>query len=137
MVRQPCALTAGQVHQQIVSAWRAKDWERLRMLIHPAGSFQMIAAGGRLVGAEEFVERMIAADSTVFGVDDLAYTALSEEFLLVTGSAREPLERGHRVSRVVWLVEVRDEMAYGSSPFRSKEAALAEYERQTLEAARR
>jgi hypothetical protein len=58
----------------------------------------------------------------------LRYEKLSHDFVLAMGCVRHPGERGDSLSRAVWLVETRGGLAYRSTPFDTRESALAEYE---------
>jgi hypothetical protein len=122
---------AARVHQQIVSAWQERDWDRVRSLLHPEGLFESTAAGGRTVDAEGFLNALIEADRTVYSVYGLSYEPLADGAVIVSGYVRQPRRRGHSLSRVVWLVEVREGLAYRSTPFATRESALAEYEQRS------
>jgi hypothetical protein len=119
---------AEAVHRQVVSAWQARDWDRLRSLLHPEGTFEPTTAGGRFVDAEDLVGSLEAADRTVFSVCGLTYEKLADDFAIAAGYVRHLHERGHSLTRAVWLIEVRDGLAYRSTPFRSRKSALTEYE---------
>jgi hypothetical protein len=122
-------LDAEAVHRQIVSAWQARDWNRLRSLLHPDGTFESTAAGGRVVDADDLVSSLVAAERAGFSVSGLTYEKLSEDFVLAFGYVPQPLKRGRSLSRVAWLVEVRDGLAYQSTPFRTRASALAVFTR--------
>jgi hypothetical protein len=122
-------LDAEGVHRQLVSAWQARDWSRLRSLLHPEGTFESTVAGGRLLDADGLVRSLVAAERTALSVSGLTHEKLSDKFVLALGYVRQPRKRGHSLSRVVWLVEVRDGLAYQSTPFRSKASALAVFGR--------
>ena len=127
-VRGGVRLDAEGVHKQVVSAWQARDWDRLRALLHPKGTFESTAAGG-FVDAEDLVGSLAAADRTVDSVYGLTYEKVSNDFVLAMGCVRHLGEGGDSLSRAVWLVETRDGLAYRSTPFDTRESALAEHER--------
>jgi hypothetical protein len=125
-------LDAEGVHKQVVSAWQARDWDRLRELLHPEGTFESTAAGGRFVDAEDLVGSLEAAHRTVDSVPGLTYEKVSNDFVLAMGCVRHLGEDGDSPSRAVWLVETRGGLAYRSTPFDTRESALAEYERRCV-----
>jgi hypothetical protein len=121
-------LDAEGVHRQVVSAWQARDWDRLRALLHSEGSFGSTAFGGRFVDTEDLVGSLEAAERTVDSVCGLTYEKLSDDFVLAMGCVRHLGEPAGSLSRAVWLVETRDGLAYRSTPFDTRESALAEYQ---------
>ena len=125
-------LDAEGVHKQVVSAWQARDWDRLRALLHPKGTFESTAAGGRFVDAEDLVGSLEAADRTVDSVHGLTYEKVSDDFVLAMGCVRHLGEGDNSMTRAVWLVETRDGLAYRSTPFDTRESALVEYERRCV-----
>jgi hypothetical protein len=120
---------AEKLHRQAVAAWQRRDWEGLRALLHPEGWFDAIAADRRIVGADDFVDAMIAADATIYNVEGLSYIALSETFVVAEASVRWAMRGGgHGLSRVAWLIECREGLIFSSRPFGAVEAALKAYQ---------
>jgi len=118
--------------ERVSVAWERGDYDRLRTLLHPAGSWYLVTEHPRTItDPDELVEAIRhAKQDTVYDFQPMRYVALSDYVPLGLCYIRTPLAggSGHQIGRYVFLLEVRDELFYRSECFRTDDEAMAAFE---------
>jgi hypothetical protein len=112
-------------------AWERGEYETLRTLLHPNGSWAFVTNETRtFTDPDEFVEAIrYAQQETSYKLFTVSHEQLSNSILLARAYVRTPTHqgRGHNVGRHYFLVEVRDGRFYSSEHFPGEAAARAAF----------
>jgi ketosteroid isomerase-like protein len=119
---------AAEVMRSVSGAWRSRDYEALRALLHPQGIWFLVDDHPRfIVGVDQFIEAIATAQqNTVFDFSNDVYEELAEGILLGHCQIRRPIPspgHGHTVGRYYFLLEVRDGLFARSESFPTEDVA--------------
>jgi ketosteroid isomerase-like protein len=123
------ATDAVDVMRAVSSAWQDGDYPRLLDLLHPDGSWTFTCETDEVYESPTALVEAIrqAQSTTIYRMEEVTHTALSEQVVLGGAFVRRPLPHGHAVDRHFWLCEVRDGRFYRSSAFRREQDARSAF----------
>jgi hypothetical protein len=115
------------VLEAISDAFSSRDWERLRSLYHDQARISSVAAGDRILSADELIEVLAGIEEGSYSTDDAATEALDQYAVVVSGLVRQRDDVGSMFTWSAWLLTFRDGLVWRSKAYRSPEEARAEY----------
>jgi ketosteroid isomerase-like protein len=124
--------TAIQTMERLSIAWERGEYETLRALLHPNGSWALVSTETRtFTDPDEFVEAVRQAhEETGYNLFTVSHEQLTDSVLLARADVRTPARAGHGydLARHFFLVEVRDGLFYSSRHFSREEEARSALE---------
>lgn len=113
------------------AAWERGEYESVRALLHPEGSWTFVTTERRtFTDPDAFVDAIrYAQENTSYKLFTVSHEVLGDSVLLASAYVRTPARagRGHNVGRHFFLVEVRDDLFYSSEHFPSEAEARAAF----------
>jgi hypothetical protein len=110
--------------ERVDIAWENGDYETLRKLLHPGGSWVLLSSDEprTITGRDELVEALRAVrETTSYRIYTMKHEVLGANVVLASGYVRTPSRhgQGHDMARRYFLLEAKDGLFIGgcsSSP---------------------
>jgi hypothetical protein len=111
----------------ISDAFATRDWTALRALYHDEALILSVAAGERILTADELIDVLAATDVKTYSTDDAETEALDENAVIVAGLVRERDEAEVMYAPSAWVLTFKDGLVWRSRAYSSVEKARAGY----------
>jgi hypothetical protein len=114
--------------EAITEAFTTRDWASLRALYHDDARISSVAAGDRILGADELMEILAGIESGSYATDDAETVALGDDAVVVWGLVRQRYETETRFTPNAWVLTFRDGLVWRSRAYSSVDEARRAYE---------
>lgn len=116
------------VVERVGVAWESGDYDKLRTLLHPEGSWVVVSAEPRTISdPDELIKAIeVAQKTTSYRTYTMEYEPLGGPVVLARGYVRTPAGHGvpgHTLARRYFLLEVRDGLLFRREHFPSEDDA--------------
>jgi uncharacterized protein DUF4440 len=127
---QVAEVRAIRLLEAISDAFRTKDWRRLRSLYHDQARIVSVAAGERVLSADELIEVLseMKDASASYSTDEAKTRAFDDNAVVVSGVLRQRDEVETLFIHTAWLLTFDDGLVWRSMAFRSIDDARAAYD---------
>jgi len=119
--------------EAISDAFSTRDWERLRSLYHDQARISSVAAGDRVLSADELIDVLAATEGGTYATDDTQTEALDENAVVVWGLVRQRDEVGSMFTASAWVLTFRDGLVLRSKAYASVDEGRAAYREHGLD----
>jgi ketosteroid isomerase-like protein len=114
--------------ERVDIAWESGDYETLRALLHPDGSWVLLSSNEprTITSRDELVEALkVVRETTNYRIYTMKHEVLSENVVLASGYVRTPARngQGHDLAQRYFLLEAKDGLFYRRAQFLTEDEA--------------